>query len=188
MQKRTLTPPEGYDRRAVVTGMMAAQLDPLLASLARRVKDAGVDELEWQPRPGINTVGMLLAHLALSEVYWMLVASQGIDSVEEADVIALATIGIRMNDDGLPLAPHGSHPATLAGKTAAEYLEMLRRARQATHATLRGWDDAGLDQTRTVNGVEASRGWILFHIVEHFAHHLGQIALLASIRRTLHGG
>jgi uncharacterized damage-inducible protein DinB len=97
-------------------------------------------------------------------------------------------IGIHLDDDGMPLPAHGTHPASLAGKTAADYLTMLRRARAATHARVRGWDDRAIEQTRLVDGNEVSCAWILFHVVEHFAQHLGQIALLTSLRRNLHAG
>ena len=92
-----------------------------------------------------------------------------------------------MSDDELPLAPDGAHPRALAGKTAAEYLDLLWRARQATHATLRAWDDASLERIHVADGAEVTRAWILFHVVEHFAQHAGQITLLASLRRALSG-
>jgi hypothetical protein len=183
MQKRTLISPAGYEPRAIATRTLASQLDPLLAVLSAGVKEASVAELEWQLRPGVNTTGMLLAHLALAETYWMQMVCRDIESPEEWDRIAVEVIGIRMDGDGMPLAPQGLHPATLAGRTASDYLEMLRRAREATHATLRGWGDHELEQTCRVDGREVSRAWILFHVVEHFAQHLGQIALLGSIRR-----
>jgi|HubBroStandDraft_3_1064219.scaffolds.fasta_scaffold186923_1 hypothetical protein len=188
MQKRTLISPAGYEPQAVATRTLASQLDPLLEALTARVKDASVAELEWQLRPGVNTPGMLLAHLALAETYWMQMVGRDVESPEEWDRIALEVTGLRMDGDGMPLPPHGRHPATLAGKTAGDYLEMLRRAREATHATLCGWGDHELEQTHTVDGREVSRAWILFHVVEHFAQHLGQIALLASIRRGAGGG
>jgi hypothetical protein len=187
MQPRVLSPPEGYDRRAAAACALAAQLDPLLRSLAARVQDASVAELEWQIRPGRNTIGMLLAHLALSEIYWMQGVACDLDSDAAADRVALACLGIRMSDDGLPLAPDGAHPRALAGKTAAEYLDLLWRARRATHAMLRAWDDASLERIHVADGAEVTRAWILFHVVEHFAQHAGQITLLASLRRALSG-
>src|SRR5690606_38309840 len=95
----------------------------------------------------INTVGMLLAHLAVVEVYWLTVAARELPLEPGGDEILLRTIGIRMDDDGLPLKSESKHPATLAGKTAADYLAMLDKARAAVHAQLRTWDDAKLEQT-----------------------------------------
>jgi uncharacterized damage-inducible protein DinB len=188
MKQCLLPPPPGYDHGAVATAALVSQLDPLLDLLVKRVKDATVDELEWQLRPGVNTIGMLLAHMAISETAWIQAVSRGIDSREEESRIVHAVIGIRMEDDGMPLPPHGTHPETLAGTSAGDYLAMLRRARDATHATVRGWDDRAIEQLLPVDGTEVSRAWMLFHVVEHFAQHLGQIALLRSIRRTLRAG
>jgi uncharacterized damage-inducible protein DinB len=189
MRKLDLSPPEGYDpQNAALVGAMAAQLDLLLASLTGRVRDATVDELEWQLQPGVNTIGMLLAHLAVAEVYWIAVLDRGIASDDEADRVVQEIVGIRMDEDGLPLPENGTHPRSLAGKTAADYLAMLGRARSATHRVLRSWDDRGLAETRRVDGREVSRAWMLHHAVEHFSYHLGQIAQLASLRRRLQCG
>lgn len=178
----SLKTPEGYDPlRAPVVSSAAAQLDTLLASLRRRLQEATVAQLEWQLRPGVNTVGMLLAHLAVSEAYWVAMFSSG---VGDADEIIRAVIGIHGDDDGMPLPAHGAHPKSLSGKTVADYFDLLDRARAATHRALRGWEDNSLEETSTVDGEEISRAWMLYHLVEHFAHHRGQIAMLDSLRKS----
>ena len=188
MPNLTLPVPEGYNpETSPIVRTTAAQLDALLATLTRRVEEATPEQLEWQLGPGTNTIGMLLAHLAVVEVYWVEAVGRGIDSDEEADRIVQGILGIRMEEDGMPLPENGTHPRSLAGKTAADYLEMLRRARSATHHALRSWDDRGLAETRTVDGREVSLAWLLYHLVEHFAYHLGQIAQLASLRRRIQG-
>lgn len=83
----------------------------------------------------------------------------------------------------MPLPEDGTHPRSLAGKTAADYLDLLGRARSATHRALRSWHDRGLAETRTVDGREVSLAWMLYHLVEHFAYHLGQIGQLLSLHR-----
>lgn len=181
----TLKTPEGYDpARAPVVSSSAAQLDLLLANLRRRMRDATVAQLEWQLRPGVNTVGMLLAHLAVAEAYWVAIFSPG---VGDADEIIGAVIGIHGDDDGMPLPAHGAHPRSLSGKTVADYFDLLDRARAATHRLLQGWDDGSLEETSTVDGEEISRAWMLYHLVEHFAHHRGQIALLDNLRKGSEG-
>src|ERR1700724_3008 len=140
-----LKTPEGYDPvRAPVVSAAAAQLDFLLASLRRRMRDAIVAQLEWQLRPGVNTVGMLLAHLAVSEAYWVAMFSP---SVGDADEIIRAVIGIHGDDDGMPLPAHGAHPQSLSGKSVADYFDLLDHARAATHSVLRGWEDNSLEET-----------------------------------------
>jgi len=186
MSTVSLPIPDGYDfETSPVVSTTAAELDALLATLTRRVGEATPEELEWQLRPGMNTIGMLLAHLAVVEVYWVEAVGRGIDSEEEANRIIQGVLGIRMEEDGMPIPENGTHPLSLAGKTAADYLEILRRARSATHQSLRSWDDRRLAETRTVDGREVSLAWLLYHLVEHFSYHLGQIAQLDSLRRRL---
>ncbi len=55
---------------------------------------------------------------------------------------------------------------------------MIDKAREATHATLRQWSDEGLDETYPLGEETFSRGWTVYHIVEHFIGHAGQILLL----------
>jgi uncharacterized damage-inducible protein DinB len=188
MSRHLLPLPDSYDRttRAVI-GHAAAQLDAQLDGLAERIQGVSVDELEWQIQPGVNTVGMLLAHLAVAEAYWMGVVCEGIASDDEADAVVQQVVGLRMAEDGIPLPPEGRHPAWLAGWSAADYLERLERARTATRGALESWDDAGLAATWILHGRELSRAWVLFHLAEHFAHHTGQIALLSSLRWRLEG-
>jgi uncharacterized damage-inducible protein DinB len=189
MSKVTLPIPEGYNfETSPVVSTTAAQLDALLANLIRRVGEATPEQLEWQLRPGTNTIGMLLAHLAVVEVYWVEAVGRGIDSDEEANRIIQGILGIRMEEDGMPISENGTHPSSLAGKTADDYLEILRRARSATHHSLRNWDDRRLAETRMVDGREVSLAWLLYHLVEHFSYHLGQIAQLDGLRRQLQGG
>jgi uncharacterized damage-inducible protein DinB len=183
-----LSVPDGYDPAiSPVIANAAAQLDALLATLTRRVEKATPEQLEWQLRPGMNTIGMLLAHLAIVEVDWTEVAGRGIESDAEADRIIQGILGIGMEEDGMPLPEDGTHPRSLAGKTAADYLEILRKARSATHRALQSWEDGRLAETRTVDGREVSLAWVLYHLVEHFAYHLGQIGQLLSLYRRLQG-
>lgn len=184
MELRKLHPVTGYQSATQrIVGLFAAQFDDQLALLKPAVEKLTVTQLEWQPHPGVNTVGMLLAHLAIVEVFWLTVAAREIPVEPEGDEVLLRTIGIRMDDDGLPLKPEGRHPATLAGKTAADYLVMLDKARAAVHAELRTWDDAQLEQTFKRRTREITFMWTLYHVLEHFAAHSGQILLLKHLMR-----
>ena len=149
--------PEGYDpETSPIVSTTAAQLDALLATLTRRVGEATPEQLEWQLRPGTNTIGMLLVHLAVVEVYWVEAVGRGIDSDEDANRIIQGILGIRMEEDGMPIPENGTHPSSLAGKTADDYLEILRKARSATHHSLRSWHDRRLAETSRWPGGLAS--------------------------------
>lgn len=184
MTERKLTFPEGYDPVAQrQIGSFAAQLDDQLTLLQKAVAGLETRHLEWQPHPGVNTIGMLLAHLAVVETFWFNVAPLEMPLEPQGDDLILATIGIRMDDDGLPLAADGRHPATLAGKDLADYLQMLEKARRAIHATLRRWYDSELSVMYQRGDRQISREWTLYHVLEHFAAHFGQILLVKHLMR-----
>ena len=150
MTKRELKYPSGYDAKSQSTiSLFAAQLDDQLLLLKESVAKLTVPQLEWQPQRGMNTIGMLLAHIAVVEVFWINVASKEIPSEPDGDEIELKIIGIRMDDDGLPIQPDGLHPATLYGKSVEEYFTMLDKARAAIHEEMQTWRDSELEGTFT---------------------------------------
>ena len=163
--------------------VIAAALDDQFHLLREDVAGLSPAQLEWQLRPGMNTIGMLLAHMAVAEAYWMLVGVAEMQDMNAADELVLATLGIRMDDDGLPLPADGLPPLTLKGKTLADMLGMIERAREATHRVLLTWTDVDLDIKFTTPKNEFTRRWALYHILEHFSGHYGQILLLKHIMR-----
>lgn len=181
--ERKLAVPEGYDAAANPrVASFAAQLDDQLARLRKSVDGLENRHLEWQPHPGVNTIGMLLAHLAVVDIWWMRIAPRETPE-PECDPLTRELIGISLEDDGLPLAPDGTHPASLRGKGLSDYLSMMDRARAVTHGELRGWRDSDLATTYRLVDRVISREWTAYHVLEHFAGHYGQILLLMHLLR-----
>ena len=181
--ERILVVPAGYDPAANPrVASFAAQLDDQLALLKRNTADLDVRHLEWQPHLGVNTIGMLMAHLAIVDIWWMRIAPR---ETPEADHerITREIAGIGMDDDGLPLSPGGRHPSSLAGMTVQSYLGMLDAARGVTHQELRAWPDADLSRTYSFRDRTISREWTVYHVLEHFCSHHGQILLLKHLMR-----
>lgn len=182
--ERKLTVPTGYDPISNPRiASFAAQLDDQLGLLKKNTADLDVRHLEWQPHPGVNTIGMLLAHLAVVDVWWMRIAPNQIAPEPEGEQIGREILGIGMDDDGLPLPPDGRHPNSLAGKKLEDYLRMLTAARAATHAELTRWRDADLSTTYTLRDRIITREWTAYHVLEHFCGHYGQILLLKHLLR-----
>ena len=184
MKERKLPASDVYDISSQrIVALFAAQLDDQLRQLKEAVAELSTTHLEWHPHPGVNTVGMLLAHIAVAEAFWINVAPAGIPLESDGDDLILKTIGIRMDDDGLPLAADARHPSTLTGKSLADYLDILDKMRGATHATMRTWRDADLDKGYTLRDETVIRSWTLYHVLEHFAAHYGQILLMKHLMR-----
>jgi uncharacterized damage-inducible protein DinB len=166
----------GDERRVVA--FAAAGLDEQSKTLRDAIGNLSVACLEWQPAPGHNTIGMLAAHVSVAEAYWMVAAPLGVVPREQAERISRDVTGLGWDDDGMPCPKGGGHPAALRGKTAEEYVALLDRTREATHRVLDGWTDASLvTETRLEKGV-VTRGWILYHVLEHEATHAGQVLRL----------
>jgi uncharacterized damage-inducible protein DinB len=170
--------PRGY--RSSEAASFVAQLDELTARLRADLKGVTTRELEWQPAPGINTIGMLLAHIAIVEVWWI---DNGLRGVPAPEVDFVGRIGIGMDGDGIPLPPRGGHPATLKGMTLSDYDRMLRTARAHVRRVARTLSTADLERRRRRLRRDGkthayNARWVLYHLVEHLAGHYGQILVL----------
>jgi uncharacterized damage-inducible protein DinB len=180
MKTRDLKWPKGYDPKTQCKiGLFAAQLDDQLKRLKEHVKDLNVEQLEWQQRPGMNTVGMLLAHLALVEVWWIKVAPE--ETQWEPDGKAMIQKICNIEDDGLPLKPDGIHPSYLQGFTIERYLSILAKGRRTISAVMKKWRDKDLDKFYKLGARRFSYSWTLYHVLEHFAGHYGQILLVKHL-------
>ena len=179
MKERNLPLSDRYDATTQrLLRYEAAQLDDQLRDLKETVGGLEVRHLEWQAESGRNTIGMLLAHIAVAEVFWTQIAVAGLHGTPEGDDRMKAVIGITRDEDGMPLPHDGRHPETLSGMRVQDYCAMLDDARQATHATLSSWKDWEIDQSFDVGEHRVSRAWTVYHVLEHLTAHLGQIRLL----------
>src|SRR5882672_2177330 len=96
--------PKGY--RSPEVASFVEQLDTLTRYLKKDLRGITRRELEWQPAPGMNTIGMLLAHLAIVEIWWIDI---GLRRIPAAKVDFVGQIGIGGDDDGMPLKGKGAH-------------------------------------------------------------------------------
>jgi len=62
-------------------------------------KVSDVRHLEWQPQKGVNTVGMLLAHLAVVDLWWLHLAPRQTPEAD-GDRMFKQVLGIGGDDDG----------------------------------------------------------------------------------------
>jgi hypothetical protein len=180
MTERLLAVPDGYDPSSqAIVGLMAAGLDDLSRRLRETVAGLEVEHLEWQERPGRSTIGMLMAHLAASEIGYFYVACAGL-SYQDAKPILHEHLGIDW--DGVLV---GIHATSLKGRDLDGYLDLLARARRATHELLKTWDDLSLGRTLggAGTGMTLSQRWLLYHVLEHFAAHFGQICSVLHCMR-----
>ncbi|MEQ1833484.1 MAG: DUF664 domain-containing protein [Candidatus Eisenbacteria bacterium] len=180
--------PRGRSHEAA---LFLAEIDDQTRRLFQDLKGITAAELAWSPKRGQNTIGMLLTHLAVVEVYWLAVAAgrftpaalkkSGARDVAEQEFRDV--LGVGPDDDGMPLAKNGLPPAALASWTYADYRRLLGRAR--VHIAAQVLELTDRDVARKVkrvrlNGEHTAQSvrWILYHVLEHFSGHYGQILLL----------
>jgi uncharacterized damage-inducible protein DinB len=168
--------------RSPEVGSFFAQLDDLSRRMFENLADAKPAELAWQPRRGMNTIGMLLAHCAITEAYWLQLAT-GVSAATEADRQMKKLIGVPADFDGMPAKPTARPARTLVGWTIGRYRRLHDRARRFAKRRAARLGRADLEKVlrlRRPNGTLrlASPRWILYHVLEHQAGHYGQMLLL----------
>ncbi len=132
----TLEPAPGM--RSDTVGIFLAELEEQNRVLTADTRGATPDELAWQPAPGMNTIGMLLAHIALVEVGWIGAAARGLDFFK------IDELPVQWADTGMPAAPEAAPPAALSGKDLTFHDDLLGRARAFTRKALAPLTDADL--------------------------------------------
>jgi uncharacterized damage-inducible protein DinB len=117
------------------------------------------DALWSRPNEQSNSVGNLLTHLAGNVRQWIV--------------------------GGVGGAPNSRDRATefaaRTGPPAQELLDRLERVLDEADAVLAGLSASDLASTRTIQGRETTVLEAVYHVVEHFSLHLGQIILVAKL-------
>ena len=181
-----LETPPGY--RSEIAARFVWQLDELRRTLIDDTRGLTPAELGWQPAPGMNTIGMLLAHIAYSENH---LAQVGLEGKATSDT--KSAIGISEKEEGLPLAPGAPPSPALARRELTWFDDLLARARTYTRKvalTLTDEDLAREVRRPRPDGTHRvfNPAWVLYHMIEHEAGHRAQINLLRHLMRSRDGG
>ena len=176
-----LETPPGF--RSETIGRFLWQMDGQRRALITDTRGLTPEVLGWQPAPGMNSIGMLLAHIAYAENH---LTQIGLEAKATSDTTS--AIGISEEEEGMPLADGAPPSPALAGRDLAWFDGLLERARLHTRRiamTLAETDLAREVRRKRPDGSERifNVGWVLYHILEHEAGHHGQINLLRHLER-----
>lgn len=118
------------------------------------------EALDWSPGEQMNSINVLVTHLAGSERYWIgdVVARQ--DSSRDRDA-----------------------EFRVEGHSELELLQRLEAVEAYVQGVLEALAQADLDEIRTVprSGREVTVGWALGHALKHTALHVGQVQVTRQL-------
>lgn len=131
-----------------------------LPRVERAVRSLAPGDLWWRPNPESNSVGNLVLHLAGNLRQWIASGVGGSTDVRQRAEEFSAT----------------------GGRDVDEVLAVLEETVDLATATLRDADPGTLLDLRTIQGMEVSAMEAIYHAVEHFSMHTGQILWIVKLR------
>ncbi len=135
--------------------------------LIERVQGLEMKQLDFTPIPDrIESIGTLLLHIAAVEWSWVF---EDIDG-QEMDYDKWK-YGFALREK-IP---------QIHGKDISFYLERLGEVRDAVFKRVRSLSDDQLRSSIEVDDAVVSIEWILFHLIEHEAIHIGQVSMLLRL-------
>jgi len=131
-----------------------------LPKIRRATRSLRVADVWWRPNPASNSIGNLLLHLDGNVRQWVVHGIGGASDIRRRDAEFEAARG--------------------AG--AAALVRRLATTLAAADAVLARLDSTALLRRRTIQGYRITTLQAVYHVVEHFAGHTGQILYIAKAR------
>lgn len=141
----------------------AGKLEQNLAQIVRCAALLSEDEFWYRPNRHSNSVGNLVLHLSGNVRQWLL-AGLGGQSYQRDRAGEFAARG---------------------GRPAAQLVAELRQTVLDACGVLGNFDPAALAAPRTIQGYDVSALVAVFHVVEHFSFHTGQIVHAVKAMRDV---
>ncbi|MBO6574351.1 MAG: DUF1572 family protein [Rhodothermales bacterium] len=130
---------------------------PKILACLDRLQDKDV---WWRPNPASNSIGNLVLHLCGNARQWIIASIAG-----EHDIRVRSA---EFSADG------EFDAATLA--------RLLETTMKDIDAALANLEESRLSETRTVQGFSMTVLQAVYHVVEHFSGHTGQITYITKLR------
>ncbi|MEJ2584314.1 MAG: DUF664 domain-containing protein [Robiginitalea sp.] len=156
-----IIPETGYSPQI---GIMVDMLEELKDRIAEEVRDLNQEQTDFLVDEQANSIGAMVMHLAATESYYQVETLEGRQwTEEEAALLELAG----------GMGPESRE--ALRGQPIQYYLDLWDGVRQKTLEGLKKRDDAWF-ASNIEEGI--NNHWAWFHVLEHMAAHMGQIALV----------
>ncbi len=146
--------------------------DVYLPRLARALEILPAGDLWWRPREDMTSIGNLLLHLEGNVRQWIL---GGLGGAERSGVP--------------PAQSSGLGGAEVARRRAAEFdaregapFDALRATATEAARVIGNLHPARLGEPLSIQGFQTTGLAAVYHVVEHFSWHTGQIVWIAKLR------
>lgn len=130
---------------------------PRLVAVLRQLDD---EDIWWRGNEASNSIGNLVLHLCGNVRQWVVSSIGGAADVRDRP----------------------SEFARRDGLSRDELVTLLEGTIADVDAALAQVTLAQLDERRTIQGIDTTVMSAIYHVVEHFSGHVGQIVMLAKLR------
>lgn len=166
---QTLEPVEGLSREI---GFLIAALELARARTCEILSDLSPAEIARRTSPTAHSIGAIAMHLGEVEYWW----------------VQSAAMQREMTVEGKKLSHwHDTFETDVDKGFTAEYLiGTLKKISSLTRDTMASFDDDGLERLYTrpeIEGRQVSLRWLLQNLIDHEAHHRGQMAMVKRLMR-----
>jgi len=160
--QNTITAPDGYTNDI---GNMVSMLDNLKQRVEYIVKDLNQEETDFLLDDKANRIGAIIYHLAATEAYYQVFTfeKRSFNEEEKQKWEVALSLGATAREE-------------LKGKPIQYYLDIYDEVRAKTKALLKEKNDKWFKKKH--RGM--SNHWAWFHVMEHQANHMGQLALITK--------
>jgi uncharacterized damage-inducible protein DinB len=134
--------------------------DEYLPKIRRSLEGLTPEDLWWRPNKESNSIGNLVLHLAGNVRQWVVAGIGGAPDTRKRQEEFDRT----------------------GGATGPELLDLLEKTVREAAETLGDLSEERLGEDRVIQGLNVTVLQALYHVVEHFSMHTGQIIYLAKLR------
>ncbi|GAB5550589.1 MAG: DinB family protein [Saprospiraceae bacterium] len=154
--------PKAYDTQI---GAMVSMLEDLKTRITQRVRLVNREGTDFLLDENANRIGAMILHLAAIEAYYQVYTFEDRSFNEE-----------EMAKWGLALELGEEAREKLVGKPITYYLNIWSDVRKETLRQLKTKDDQWFKAKTKLSNMD--NHWAWFHVMEHQANHMGQIAMI----------
>lgn len=154
--------PKGYSNDI---GNMISMLDNLKQRVERNVRNLDLEGTDFLLDENANSPGAIIYHLAATEAYYQVYTfeGRGFNAIERAKWETALNLGDKARKE-------------FKNKPIQYYIDIFDKVREKTKALLKTKDDAWFKK----NNGSMSNHWAWFHVMEHQANHMGQLAMITK--------